>query len=387
MHNATRYIQNAKFVCICSEPSDASPRHGIEAVRIRLAPGWGQELPRPLRRIWRVPAEIGDFIRAIGVMKTLDALIVTGTGIISDTGEGSFGFPYELLKWSLATKLSGGRLYYLSVGVEDVDRPLARVLMKAALHLADYRGYRDSLSRDRLLSLGFAATGDAVYPDLAFSLPQSIAKQSEIGSSERPVVGVGLYSYRNCGAAGGDDLTAYEGYLDIICSFIEWLLDHEYAVRVILGDLAYDSQVPVDIRQRLERRGRALDSGVYSDAPALSFEQLLSQLAQVKFVVATRFHTVLLALLLGRPALSVSYDAKNDVLMAEMGLGRYCQTLESFDLDVLVDQFVHLEKNAAPLILTMQRRAAEFRSQLEDQYRIVFGRDAQLPDSGPSQLG
>lgn len=318
-------------------------------------------------------------------MMNLDSLIITGTGIISDISEGSLGFPYELLKWSLATKLTGGKLHFVSVGVEDVDRPLARSFTRAALGLADYRSYRDSLSRDRLLSLGFAAVADAVYPDLAFSLPPMTTEQSEMSSGERTVVGVGLYSYRNCGAAGGDDLTAYEGYLDNICTFMEWLLDRDYAVRVVLGDLTYDNKVPVDVRRRLEQRGRFLDVGTYSDSPATSFEDLLTQLAKVKFVVATRFHTVLLALLLAKPALSISYEAKNDALMAGMGFEKYCQAIDKLDLGVLFEQFVDLEKNAAVLVAALRCRAIEFRSQLDEQYRIVFDCDAELPERGNLQ--
>jgi polysaccharide pyruvyl transferase WcaK-like protein len=179
------------------------------------------------------------------------------------------------------------------------------------------------------------------------------------------------------GAAGEEALAKYNAYLDIVCSFITWLLARDYDVRIIIGDLTYDDEVRHDVRKRLRQTGTVLDSHKYIDEPATSFEDLLEQLRLVDFLVATRFHSVLLALLTGRPAVSISYDAKNDVLMRDMGLGEYCQSLSRLNFDRLVEQFIDLEKNASQLIPTMQLKAAEFRSKLDEQYRIVLGGDRQ----------
>ena len=41
----------------------------------------------------------------------------------------------------------------------------------------------------------------------------------------------------------------------------------------------------------------------------------MQQIAEVEVVVASRFHNVLLALLLGKPVVSIAYNQKNDALM------------------------------------------------------------------------
>ena len=46
-------------------------------------------------------------MRAVRVLRGTDMLVVAGTGILSDTGEGALGLPYELAKWSIAARLSG----------------------------------------------------------------------------------------------------------------------------------------------------------------------------------------------------------------------------------------------------------------------------------------
>ena len=373
IQNVTQYVADAQLLCICSEPEDAGPRHGIEAVRIRMAPTEGRQLPTILRKVRRVAIEIRDFIRAVVVAKELDKLLITGTGILSDAGEGHFGMPYQLFKWSLATKLAGAKVMFLSVGVEEVNSVLAKAFVKGALRLAEYRSYRDCQSRDRMQAIGLSVDNDVVYPDLAFSLSESMPSHSRPRTSAKLVVGVGLYSYMGRGAAGEEDLAKYNAYLDIVCSFITWLLVREYDVRIIIGDLMYDDEVRHDVRERLRQTGTVLDSHKYVDEPATSFEDLLEQLTLVDFLVATRFHSVLLALLAGRPVVSISYDAKNDVLMRDMGLGKYCQSLSRLNFDRLVEQFMDLEKNAAQLIPAMQLKAAEFRSKLDEQYRIVLG--------------
>ncbi len=314
-------------------------------------------------------------MRVLGVVRDLDKLLINGTGILSDVGEGHFGMPYQLFRWSLAARLAGAEVLFLSVGVEEVSGIAAKAFVKGALSLANYRCYRDQQSRDRIRAIGFSVNKDVVYPDLAFSLPESMTTRPRPRTSARPVVGVGLYSYMGRGTANEAALVKYNTYLDIVCSFITWLLAHQYEVRIVIGDLAYDDEVRNDVRQRLGQSSVVLGSHNYVDTPASSFEELLEQLTLVDFLVATRFHSVLLALLLGKPVVSISYDAKNNVLMSEMGLARYCQSLVELQLDHLIEQFVALERNAAQLAPAMRLKGAEFRSRLDEQYKIVFSRE------------
>ena len=97
----------------------------------------------------------------------------------------------------------------------------------------------------------------------------------------------------------------------------------------------------------------------------------MQQLSTVDFVIASRYHNVLLALLLGKPALSMSYEAKNEALMSDLGLGDYCQTLDELDLQQLLQQFQRLERNADSLRALMAERAASNRASLGRQYDLI----------------
>jgi polysaccharide pyruvyl transferase WcaK-like protein len=374
IHNSHRFLPDAELTCICSEPPDTALRHGVHALPIShlrqqgagQSPSSGQ--PRALRRALRLAGEIRSWSRAFATMARMDRLVMAGTGMLTDSGEGALGLPYEIFKWSVAARALGKRLLFASVGVESIQHPLARLFIRISLRLAHYRCYRDRQSRDLLEGIGFAAGQDPVYPDLAFSLPEFAAPVGGRGGP-RPLVAVGVYDY-----CGGGETTAYRVYLDKLCSFVLWLLERDYRVRIVVGDLSYDASVRSHLRGAIAARGVTPRSDGLLDEPASSVEQLVEQLAGTDVVVATRFHNVVLALILGKPVLSISYNQKNDALMDQMGLAGYCQPIGQLDVDLLIRQFQDLEGNAARLRPVVLEKTRQNRALLEEEYAVIFSR-------------
>jgi len=384
--NIRARLPDAELVAICRDPEDTAKRHGIAAIPMsgRDWPAEARRHPKLVRILRHVGREAVDWLRAFGHASTIDALLITGSGILSDEGEGTLGLPYELFKWSLVTKLRRKQLFYVSVGAESIARPMSRAFVKGALKLANYRCYRYVHSAKLLQSLGFKTDQDAIRPDLAFSLPRSVAVthgavMSEPGGLRARRVAVGVFNYRGRGQANSADAAAYHAYLDCICSLITWLLAREYQVRVVIGDFKYDDDVRLDVRAELARRGLDLTSPLFADEPAASFEHLLNQLSAVDFVIASRYHNVIFGVLLGKPVVSLSYEGKHEALMRAMGLADYCQSIDDLDVKRLVEQFQSLEKNANSLRAGFVERVAAYRASLEEQYdlivRSVCGRD------------
>ncbi len=370
-----RRLPSAPVVAIASAPEDVRQRHGIDAVclRARSAAAALSRWPRPLRPLRRAGSEVRAWWRAARVLLRVDALLVVGTGVLTDAGEGTYGLPYELMKWSVLARWCRCQLLFVSVGAEPIRAARARRFILDALRRATYRSYRDARSRRLIESYGFAHPEDPVVPDLAFSLEvPADGSQPSVLAGRAPRVAVGLYNYRDRGADGAGAAQEYAAYLDWIGSFVLWLIGRGYGVRIIIGDFAYDEPVRADLRAALAARGVALDTQAYADEPARSYEQLLDQLRDVQFVVASRFHNVLLSLLLRKPVVSVSYDPKNDALMAQVGLGAYCQSLERFSLDTLLGQFQDLERHADALIVSIDQAVRENRERLERQYERIL---------------
>src|SRR5690606_2199071 len=106
-----------------------------------------------------------------------------------------FGMPLALLAWCLVARLRGAWIAFVSIGAGPIHHPVSRWLMRSAVAMADYRSYRDAVSKEFMTRIGFDTRDDAVYPDIAFKLPApaSVRPQRPDG---RLVVGVGVMTYQ-----------------------------------------------------------------------------------------------------------------------------------------------------------------------------------------------
>jgi polysaccharide pyruvyl transferase WcaK-like protein len=384
LYHTRQYFPDAKIVCICTGPDDTSARYNITAVPIsRRYLRNGDSKPSPISGSWpvrwlrkvliRIPTELLDWILAFKTLKDADALIVPGTGFLTDAFTSPLGWPYEIFKWSLIARLCRCRLLYVGVGAGPIYHPLSRWLIRSALSFADFRSYRDSSTVEYLEGIGFSRGADQVCPDLAFSLPQEILANAEGLKRRRPVVGIGLIDFPSRLSTDKPDPGIHRAYLEKLATFGSWLLAHDYDIRVLIGDFAYDSAVMKEFGALLKDQMSSNDAGRVADTPALSVEQLLSQLTATDLVVATRFHNVLLALILNKPVISVSFHHKCTSLMQAMGLSEYSQDMSELNVDRLIEQFGELEKNAERLKASIRQRTEECRRLLDEQYRVIFG--------------
>jgi polysaccharide pyruvyl transferase WcaK-like protein len=371
VHNVRRRLPAAEFVCICTDPISTNERHGLSSLAIRNRRRNGGAVA--LGFLGRGGAELREWSTTFGLARDIDTLVMTGTGMLTDTGEGPFGLPYDMFIWSTAAKARGGRVLVANVGVEAIVHPLTKFFIGAAMRMADYRSYRDGQSREVLRRAGFFDASDLVYPDLAFSLPETMVRPASRAGRSRTTIAVGVYDFRGRGQGSAADLAAYRDYVAKLGRFVLWLLEQGFAVRIIIGDLTYDEPVLHDLRRYLDENGIASHREQVQDSPAQSVDDVMDQIAGVDAVVASRFHNVLLGLLLGKPVVSISYNEKNDALMAGMGLEAYCQTIERFTVDRLIEQFGALQARAADHRTAITAHAKSYRASLERQYDLLFG--------------
>jgi polysaccharide pyruvyl transferase WcaK-like protein len=378
IHNVRKYLPDAEVNCICTDPEDASARHNVPAFLIsyRYDKDYRARMRRDtliirwLRRfLIRLPLELIQWLKAFRALKGTSMLVMTGTGMLGDFGIGPFDLHYEILKWSVLAKLRGTKLLFVSVGAGPIAHPLSRRIVKLAISLADYRSYRDNFSKEYLASIGFDTKDDFVYPDLAFSLRPGIPAS---GSRNPRVIGLGLMDYYGKGSTLEYDETAYQNYLDRVTSFLAWLLDRRYAVRLLIGDVSYDKRVIGDVIKRLKEKGSNYQEGQIIDDPVSSVEQLIGQLAATDIVIATRFHNLLLALMLNKPVVALSYHEKIDSLMAGVGMAEYCQRIDQLDVGRLMEQFTKLEQNVGIIKPLIEQKTREYGRALEQQYTHIF---------------
>ena len=188
---------------------------------------------------------------------------------------------------------------------------------------------------------------------------------------KRPVVGIGLMEYPGRYSVEKPSNAIYLAYLDKLVVLVKWLLDHEYDIRLLIGD-GCDRRVTEEFKSLLTIRLGVLDETRILDNLVTSAEQLLSQLAATDIVVATRFHNILLALLLKKPVIAISFHHKCASLMSEMGLAEYCHDINHMNADRLIEQFQDTERNEQKLKTVIRQKVEESRKALDEQYSLIF---------------
>jgi len=398
LSNLRRYVPKTKTACVCTGPEGTELAYNILAFPTRVgirkmfsvlqkntcamrkfrASTFG--LPREnwqfkslvwLKRAVLSVLEPYQWVKGFRALWGTNALIIPGTGLLTDASGLLYWGPYDMFRWSVIAKLCRCKLFFVSVGAGPIYSRAGRFFVRAALSLADFRSYRDESTLRYLKSIGFRATNDRVFPDLVFSLPERVMPRGRESKGHRLVVGLGLMEYAGKYSIERPSNTIYSSYLEALVGFVSWLLVHEFDIRLLIGDRA-DNRVTREFRSLLKQRSVGHEQERIIDEPVTSVEDLLKELASTELVLATRFHNVLSALLLNKPVIAISFHHKCASLMSQMGLSEYCQDINSLSADRLITQFSQLQQNADCIKRMISERVEACRDALEEQYTIIF---------------
>lgn len=326
------HLPGASIFSICYDPQLVSSRFGLPTLKLSHRPsGWAKLLDDVLLRI---PSGLTNWVRALWSIGRADVLVFPGTGIFDDYRTGPLGFPSQVFRWCVAARMRGVRVMFISVGAGPIINPLSRFFLKTAAQMARQRSYRDLGSRQFMQDLGVDESKSAVLPDIVFAMP--VAEEPLPAPKTSLTVGIGVMSYR--GWRIDEDLGA--DYLDKLARFVRYLEAKGHRVRLLVAEPS-DRRALTKLEQKL---GDGVDRG--GGARMETLRDVMDQIRGTDIVVGSRFHVLIAALKLGRPTISLSYGPKHDLLLAEAGLGEFCQSADYFDLDLLVR---HLETIAADL--------------------------------------
>jgi len=382
VQNARQRLPHADISAVSFSPSDTLQRHHLPSLpvsrqdfaKVKRRGGLAGKLAKIGRLLGRIPGEFNDWRQAVKGLRGTDVVFMTGTGMLTDYMTTASGFPYDVFRWTCAARLAGCKVRFVGVGVGPIYGKLSRFFITKALSLSDYRSFRDQNSKDRIHKNGFIRDEDPVYPDLVFSLlPDSFPRRPNRGGPLH-TVGLGVMDHRDIHMWNSDKHQAhYSFYLDTMADFVIWLREHHYAVRILQGDAKNDASTREELRSRLGKRGFRYDQENIIDEGSTTVEELIAQIASVDLVVSPRFHNLLLGLMMNIPAVSISYDPKNDYLLDSVGLRKYCQPLEELDLQRLIDQFSELAARSQEVRPIIEHKSQEFRDRLDEQYDRIFG--------------
>ncbi len=400
-------IPGAEISAFTIHPEDTQARHGIPAFPIR--PGVGSPRPasagldasRPgaegastrgatYAAIRRVPGLypllsgardafrwLGDALveaafwgKRYSSLRRIDLLIVAGSNQLSDYVGGPWGFPYTIFAWSVAARLTGTRVAFLSVGAGPLRTRLGRYFLRKAIGWAVYSSFRDEGSRDTIKSLGVGAP-HRVAPDLAHGLRFEVPSDGPRPAATRTVV-VNPLPYMDPRFWAESDSDAYARYVDLLASFARTLLERGHRVRLVPTQLRADPPVIADVMRALGPRPRSEALHDRIDPPVAGFEDLIAILAEADVVVATRFHGVVLAQMLGKPTIGIAYRRSTTDLLVDVGQGAYAIDIAALTLDGLLGRLEALEADRGASG-RLAARIETYRKAVAAQYDELLG--------------
>ncbi|MCK9486806.1 MAG: polysaccharide pyruvyl transferase family protein [Dehalococcoidia bacterium] len=347
-----------------------------------------------LRRAGSLWREAPHLARSYWALRPVDLLVVAGSGQLLDTWSGAWGHPYTLFKWSLLARLTGTRMAFLSVGAGPIESRLARWFIRWAVEAGSEVTVRDVHSAQVLRDIGVRRSLEVV-PDMGFGLEAAeVAEVAEVdgkpevdgkaevdaaedggaasqpagGASARPMhagrgvrpfegltVGVNAMAHAHARYWGRGDEGRYDVYLDKMAAVVRRLVEGGARVVLFSSQVRADPQTAEDLLARLGAagvpvvgRGAEDVAGVAGVAgagcrvvyrPVREVDDLVRVVRGCDYVIATRYHSVLLPLLMGIPTMGLAYHPKTVHLMAAAGQGAYCLDIDSFTETQLMTRF------------------------------------------------
>jgi polysaccharide pyruvyl transferase WcaK-like protein len=313
-------------------------------------------------------------VRALSFLRGIDVLVVAGSGQLLDQWRGPFGHPYTLFRWTLLARLARVPVLFPSVGAGPVDHPLSRFFIRSALAPSPYVSVRDKSSASVLRGIGVQRPLP-YCPDMGYAYRLEVQPGRKAFSlSDGGSVGLNVIAHRDpryWPRGSGRDFAAY---LEKMAQFASWLLDQGFAVTLFSSQVNADALVAADLQTALSERGMARHPRLRS---AFADIETVADLAQVvqsfDAVVAGRYHSVLLPVLLGIPTIGLAYHPKTKDLLDDLGLGDRCLDIDAFTPAELERRFLALGQEGGQRGKAVARRVAELRSQVEAQFDLLFG--------------
>jgi len=249
---------------------------------------------------------------------------------------------------------------------------LSKFFVVRALFAADYVSFRDAESRDLVHQIGFTGVSD-VCPDAVYSLDIAIPEVRSSRTRGQSVVGLAPMPYCDPRVYPAEkNQFVYDQMIRKLAIFASWLLGRPHSLELFGSDIGVDPLAIADLQLALRDR-QHIDTGQYAvHAAVKSLDDLLATMSGMEYVITCRYHGVIFAHLLNKPVLALAHHPKVTHIMSDLGLSAYCVDLRSFDVNVLMDRFAALVRNADKIKDRMSASLATYRQRLEAQFDNVF---------------
>jgi polysaccharide pyruvyl transferase WcaK-like protein len=168
------------------------------------------------------------------------------------------------------------------------------------------------------------------------------------------------------------DEARYRAYLNAMVAFTEEILRDGHRV-VLYATTQWADKVPAeDLLAELRERVPAELVARVSLPEVHTLDDLWAVLADVDWVVASRYHGVATALLMRKPVVGIAYEQKTADLMGTLGLREYSIPIDQIDGPSLYALLGRLRANDATIREALDAGARRDRAAVHAQYEAVL---------------
>lgn len=365
------------------EPEMEPPQSAARTGQGGLARALGKLPIRGRLRTWlagavRLTREPRHLRRSVERFQGTHSLVVAGGGQLDGVWGGALGHPYALWRWAHIARASGARFVVASVGTGTLGMA-SRALVLRALRLADYRSYRDEVSR-AMLRVPDLTADDPIVPDLAYGLPVTVRPAAR---GARLTVGLSPMNYRHPSHWPERDRQAYQQHIRSFASLAARILAAGHEVIVYLTDC--DQPAARDMVGALGQVGGEGRSRLRV-AETDTLQGLVDVLQRLDVAVAARLHGVILPQVVERPVLAVSHERKVRTLMTDMGLERFCIDIADADSATVFARLEQLIAERDAVREKVVHHVADCRRRVEAQFDLLFSREAMRSQRSAGRL-
>jgi len=378
--NLRRCFPDAELVGICPDPIDTERTHGIPAFPL-FGQGWDRhtgcyhapvekaEQNGRLSITKRIFSKLTDVRQRLTWLynvalycRSIDLLLISGGGQLSDFWGGPWRFPFFLMIWSLFSRLNGAKVAVFGIGWDGLSTRLGKRFAFTALRLAHYRVFRDTGTTKRLVAEGLHLE-NRVCPDPAFGLSTPTVAVPNNRSKVIMVCPISAHAWLVQANA------SYNNYIEVLADTCGQWLREGYTVQLCTSQPAMDGPVAQYLVTQLCAISFHSDRIEVLDAKSVSEYLIFARAADI--VVASRLHALILSAVAETPLVAISPGRKVSQLMTDLGLDDYCMELSALRAEPLHNAVSNVLINKTKLRGDLMKSLMIYRSELKIHYDII----------------
>lgn len=317
--------------------------------------------------------------KSLEAIKTADLIVSKGGHIFYSSGDnlksllGLYHHSYPLL---LAVRFGKPFAFYAQ-SMGPFRGRLSKRFIRWPCSKASLITVREEVSKNILISLGVQEKKIKIVPDAAFALVPLTNTASRIldaiGIKENEKF-VGITVRQWFFGKDSKSTNHYQNYLKVMAEFIDYIVERKNMKVVLMpqvlgptkeeNDLIASEEVYSLVRQR---------SKVFLLSKDLSPPSLMSIYGKAHAFVGTRFHSVIFALLMGVPAIAISYFGPKSVgIMKMMGLDDFVLNIEEISLEMMIKKFDILLRDRERIAADIRKRVENLRKEVEKTAALIL---------------